>query len=242
MRRINVAIAGFGGVGRAVASLLLARRNRYHNLYGVDVRLVAVCGSRAGLASDEGLEADQFEGLIEGRSGPDFVLAAKPDVLIEAGTYKGGSAYYFASLFDLIGSGRVYTVDIEDHPDKPSHPRITFRKDSSTSDATLAWLRTQIEPGERVMVTLDSSHAKDHVLAELDRYAPLVSPGMYLIVEDSNLGHDFRLDVPEYQKGGPWHAMEEWLPKHPEFTRDTEREKFSLTFNPGGWLRRKAGG
>lgn len=104
MRRVNVAIAGFGGVGRAVAGLLLARRNRYNSLYGVDVRLVAVCGSRAGQANDAGLEADQFEGLIEGQSGPDFVLAARPDVLIEAGpsNFKtGGPGYdYIATALD----------------------------------------------------------------------------------------------------------------------------------------------
>lgn len=104
MRRINVAIAGFGGVGRAVASLLLARRNRYHNIYGIDVRLVAVCGSKAGLARADGLELDQFESLVEGRSGPDFILNAKPDVLIEAGPSNfrtGGPGYdYIGSALD----------------------------------------------------------------------------------------------------------------------------------------------
>lgn len=85
MKHIHVAIAGFGGVGRAVASLLLARRNRYRSLYDVDVRLAAVCGSRAGLSSTDGLELQDFDRLIEGRSGPDFLLASKPDVLIEAG-------------------------------------------------------------------------------------------------------------------------------------------------------------
>jgi homoserine dehydrogenase len=85
MKRIHVAIAGFGGVGRAVASLLLSRRNRYRGFYGVDVRLVAVCGSKAGIASAEGLEPNQLDGMLEGLSGPEFVMAAKPDVLIEAG-------------------------------------------------------------------------------------------------------------------------------------------------------------
>jgi len=85
VKHIHVAIAGFGGVGRAVAGLLLARRNRYRSLYDVDVRLAAVCGSRAGLSSTDGLELQDFDRLIEGRSGPDFLMAARPDVLIEAG-------------------------------------------------------------------------------------------------------------------------------------------------------------
>ena len=48
MRRWNIAITGFGGVGKAVAALLLSRRRRYEALYDADVRLTAVCGSRAG--------------------------------------------------------------------------------------------------------------------------------------------------------------------------------------------------
>jgi homoserine dehydrogenase len=104
VKHINVAIAGFGGVGRAVASLLLARRNRYRSLYHVDVRLVAVCGSRAGLSSIDGLEPNDFDRLIEGRSGSDFLLAARPDVLVEAGPSNfrtGGPGYnYIGTALD----------------------------------------------------------------------------------------------------------------------------------------------
>lgn len=81
MQTCRVAIAGFGGVGRAVASLLLARRERYRAVYGVDVRLVAVCGSRAGLVDPHGLEG--FDALEPGLTGPDILRHA--EVLIEAG-------------------------------------------------------------------------------------------------------------------------------------------------------------
>jgi cephalosporin hydroxylase len=168
----------------------------------------------------------------------EILAETRPDVLVETGTFKGGSALYFASLFDLIGRGRVYTIDIEDHPGRPAHPRIMFRNGSSTADATVAWIRSQTKAGERVMVALDRAHTKKHVLTELDMYAPLVTPGMYLVVEDSNIGHTFAMGSPEYRDGGPWDAIAEWLPKHPEFERDAAREKFGVTFNPGGWLRR----
>jgi homoserine dehydrogenase len=56
MRECRVAIAGMGGVGRAVAELLLSRRERYRRLYRTDVRLVAVCGLRAGISDPTGLE------------------------------------------------------------------------------------------------------------------------------------------------------------------------------------------
>lgn len=85
MRTVRVAIAGFGGVGRATASLLLSRRARYRQVHGVDIRLVAVCGSRAGLSDDGGLGEDQLEALEEGLSGPAFIEASGADLLIEAG-------------------------------------------------------------------------------------------------------------------------------------------------------------
>ncbi len=85
MQTLKVAIAGFGGVGRATADLLLSRRERYRQVYGVDVRLVAVCGSRAGMADANGLQANQLDALQAGLSGPDFVMASGADVLIEAG-------------------------------------------------------------------------------------------------------------------------------------------------------------
>lgn len=85
MRVFKVAIAGFGGVGRTTADLLLSRRDRYRQMYGADVRLVAVCGSRAGLADAGGLEADRLDTLEAGLSGPDFVAASGADILIEAG-------------------------------------------------------------------------------------------------------------------------------------------------------------
>lgn len=85
MRRINIAIAGVGGVGRKVAELLDVRRERYAEVYGVDLRLVAVCGSRAGKAHPDGLSVSDLDQLTPGQHGPDFLLSAEPDVLIEAG-------------------------------------------------------------------------------------------------------------------------------------------------------------
>lgn len=85
MKIVRVAIAGFGGVGRATASLLLTRRERYRQVHDTDIRLVAVCGSRAGVADPEGLEAGRLEALEPGLSGPAFIAASGADILIEAG-------------------------------------------------------------------------------------------------------------------------------------------------------------
>lgn len=85
MRVLKAAIAGFGGVGRAVAGLLLSRRERYRRLYGTDVRLVAVCGARSGLFDADGIEADRLDALEPDLTGPGFVAASGATVLIEAG-------------------------------------------------------------------------------------------------------------------------------------------------------------
>ncbi|WP_202802339.1 homoserine dehydrogenase [Oceanibaculum indicum] len=103
MNVVRVAIAGFGGVGRATANLLLSRRDRYRRVYGTDIRLVAVCGSRSGLADADGLETGRLDALEPGLSGPEFIEASGADILIEAGpsdfrTGGPGLAYIRSSL------------------------------------------------------------------------------------------------------------------------------------------------
>ena len=165
----------------------------------------------------------------------ELLAELKPDLLIEAGTYKGGSAYYFASIFDLLNRGRVITVDIEDVPDKPNHGRITYLRGSSTSDEILDEIKRLIQPGEKVMVILDSDHHKPNVLEELRRYSPLVTSGSYIIVQDTHFnGHPI---LPKFGPG-PMEAVEEFLKTTSDFQPDRSREKFGMTFNPGGFLKR----
>jgi cephalosporin hydroxylase len=83
------------------------------------------------------------------------------------------------------------------------------------------------------MVILDSDHSKNHVLAELHKYAPLVSQGCYLIVEDTATG----ITSSEFGPG-PAEAVAEFLQGNQDFIVDRDCEKFLLTFNPGGYLRR----
>jgi cephalosporin hydroxylase len=85
------------------------------------------------------------------------------------------------------------------------------------------------------MVILDSDHSKSHVLAELRAYSPFVSVGNYLVVEDTNVnGHPAYPGFGE----GPWEAVNEFLSGQDAFEVDRTREKFFLTFNPGGYLKR----
>jgi cephalosporin hydroxylase len=163
----------------------------------------------------------------------------KPDILIETGTWHGGSALFFASIMDLIAHGKVITIDIEAKPNLPTHPRITYLLGSSTSDDIIDQLKRQIPPGATVMVTLDSAHSRDHVLNELRRYSQLVTPGQYLVVEDTNVnGHPVQRD----HGPGPMEALEAFMKENDAFESDASREKFLVTFNPRGWLRKKQQG
>lgn len=166
----------------------------------------------------------------------EIIYENNPDVIVETGTAFGGSAYYFATLFDLLGNGRVISIDkfvIEE--ELPEHERIDYWVQDSTSETLVAAIKDQVGHNQSVMVVLDSDHSKEHVLKELDLYSPLVTKGQYLVVEDTNInGHPVMKDFGE----GPYEALQEWLPKHPEFVVDTKREHFIFSQNSGGWLKR----
>jgi cephalosporin hydroxylase len=168
----------------------------------------------------------------------EIITETRPNLVIETGTFAGGSALFLAGVFDLLEQGPlpglVLTIDLEQQAERPRHPRIVYLTGSSTGPAVLAQVR-QRAVGRRVMVILDSDHSENHVLRELELYGPLVSAGCYLIVEDTNVnGHPV---LPEHGPG-PHEAVEWFLRGHPEFTVDRSREKFLVTANPGGYLRR----
>ena len=165
----------------------------------------------------------------------EIIYQTQPDVIVEAGTWKGGSALFMASILDLLHKGRVVTIDLYDQVNKPRHPRITYLLGSSTSPQIAEKVKSLIQPGERVMVDLDSDHQVAHVLQELRIYGPLVTKGNYLIVEDTNFnGHPV---LPSFGPG-PMEAVDQFLGENKDFVIDGGREKFILTFNPRGYLRK----
>lgn len=106
-------------------------------------------------------------------------------MIIETGTRYGGSALYFASLLDLVGHRRVVSIDIETRQDWPQHPRVTYICGSSVSPEVVQQLATRLDSNAGRMVVLDSDHRKAHVDEELKIYSRFVTPGQYLIVEDT---------------------------------------------------------
>lgn len=159
----------------------------------------------------------------------------RPAAIVETGTASGGSALFLASVCDLLGEGEVVTVDLA-RRERPSHPRVTYLSGSSTAAESVARVRELIGEKAPVVVILDSDHSYAHVLDELRLYSPLVTSGSYLVVEDTNVnGHP----VDPNHGPGPMEAVRDFLRESNEFTVDESREKFLLTFNPQGFLRRR---
>ena len=121
-----------------------------------------------------------------------IINETKPQLIVETGVYLGGSALLFASLMDLLGiDGKVIAVDIDLAAVRDpvrEHPKIELIEGSSVDPEIVSRIRAEANECERVMVDLDSDHRAHHVLEELRTYSPLVTPGCYLIVEDSFLG------------------------------------------------------
>ena len=172
-----------------------------------------------------------------------LIAEIRPDYIVETGTWRGGSALFFATILEGCGlyDSRIATIDIEnsvldatgEHPFYERHVEAII---GSSIDPTVVAKVTERVKGKRVMVFLDSLHNKEHVLAELKAYAPLVSPGSYIIVEDTHLDSIIWPDGAP----GPFAAVEAFLGStpRPPFQRDLSREVFMVTNNPGGYLRR----
>jgi cephalosporin hydroxylase len=172
----------------------------------------------------------------------EIISEIMPDFVVETGTAKGGTALFYATILEQLKSGKVITVDIDDYDPKVLQfdtwrQRVQAIKGSSTSPDVFNRIKAQVN-GHKVLVTLDSDHTKEHVLKELELYAPLVSPGSYLVVQDTHLnGHP--VPWPRLEKtGGPMEAVEEFLKTNNDFEVDRSREKHLATQNPYGFLKR----
>jgi cephalosporin hydroxylase len=138
----------------------------------------------------------------------------KPDLLIEIGTNHGGSALYMADIMNTIGKGEIHTIDIDDrsYPEAKEHSRISFFHDG--------WENYNLEltrKYETILVIEDASHEYKNTLLAIERFAPIVTSGSYLIIEDGIID---ALGWTENYNGGPVKAINEFLPKHPEFQID----------------------
>jgi cephalosporin hydroxylase len=162
----------------------------------------------------------------------------RPALLIEVGSYEGGSALFYAQLMDALGSGRVLSIDLR-RPKGVEHPRVEFVDGDSLDPAIVERARAGAEEADgHVLVILDGDHSRDQVAGELEAYAPLVTPGSLLLSQDGLVDE---LEAFAGQRPGPLPANREFLATHPEFDYDAELgDRYGFTTHPLGWLRRRA--
>lgn len=168
----------------------------------------------------------------------EIIHEQRPDLIIETGTDLGGSALFLASLCDLVGHGRVISIDVRAVA-RVRHPRLTLIVGDSTSEPVLEQVRQAARASQRSMVILDSDHSAAHVGRELRAYREFVTPGSYMVAEDTNVnGHPV---MPEHGPG-PFEAVHDFITEDRDFEIDRSREKFLLTYFPDGFLKRVASG
>ena len=187
----------------------------------------------------------------------EVIYDIKPDVIVETGVAHGGSLIFYASLCTAIGKGRVIGIDIEIRPHNRAaieehrlSPLISLVEGSSIHTDIVQSVKDQIGSAETVLVLLDSNHLKDHVLAELEAYSPLVSPGSYIVACDGIMQQV--VGAPRTAEDWTWNnpisAVNEFVANHPEFEcvepawpfnegKITER----VTYWPKAFLRKKNG-
>lgn len=178
----------------------------------------------------------------------EILWEVRPDLIVETGIAHGGSLVYYASLCELMGHGEVLGIDIDIRAHNreaiESHPmskRIRLLQGSSIDPAIVEQVRQQAA-GKRVLVVLDSNHTHEHVLAELEAYAPLVSAGSYCVVFDTvveDLPAGLYPERPWDVGNNPKTAVHEFLRRDDRFEIDRDIEaKIQITVAPDGYLRR----
>jgi len=196
----------------------------------------------------------------------EIIWQVKPDLVIETGIAHGGSLIFSASMLALLdmceaiergesieptnSRRKVLGIDIDIRAHNraaiEAHPlacRIEMIEGSSVDPAVVRQV-TEIAKGYgRILVCLDSNHTHDHVLAELEAYAPLVTPGSYCVVFDTvieDMPKELFPDRPWGPGNNPKTALREYLETHPEFEIDTDiQHKLLITVAPDGYLKRR---
>ena len=185
----------------------------------------------------------------------EIIWSVQPDLIIETGIAHGGSLIFSASMLELNAAcggpadAEVIAVDIDIRRHNreaierhPMFKRITMIEGSSVAPDVIARVAARAGERQRVLVCLDSNHTHDHVLAELEAYAPLTSVGSYCVVFDTiveDVPADMYPDRPWGPGNSPKSALQEYLRTHREFVSDDRIDaKLLISVVPGGYLRR----
>ncbi len=164
-----------------------------------------------------------------------LLCRCRPQVLVELGTQYGGSALFFSSFAHLAGLEAIVSVDIGEL-ERPKIPIATYLTGDTGAPEIIAKVKELV--GNRTCsVIVDANHHAEFVDKELVHYAPMVSPGQALIMEDT------LVDVLNFRKfrehGGPLRSIQKYMPQHPELELTTDIEPYLTTNFFGYWVKKK---
>ncbi len=186
----------------------------------------------------------------------EVIYQLKPDLIIETGVAHGGSLMFHASICKAGGwDCKIIGVDIEIRPHNrkaiESHelfPYIELIEGSSIAPEIVKQVHERAKNAKQVLVILDSCHSREHVCAELEAYADLVTTGSYIVATDGVMKDvaDLSLGKPEWKLDNPYEAAQDFLKKHPEFKEEQPAWPFNesnglkdnFTHWPGAWLKK----
>jgi len=179
----------------------------------------------------------------------EVIWKVRPDLIVETGVAHGGSTVFYASMLELLGRGRVLSIDVEIREHNrvaierhPLSKRIDLLECSSVDPIAVEHAAAAARLATTTLVVLDSKHSCDHVLQELSLYGPLVTPGSYIVAMD---GAQARVwDIPrgkaEWRDDNPLRAIDTFLERnHADWEVDAQYTRMAVTSNPRGYLRRK---
>lgn len=171
----------------------------------------------------------------------EILYEVKPDVIVEIGSRFGGSTRFFANLLDIMDHGRIVSIDPYRKDFELVHDRLIVLTGRSDDRDILARVE-ELCRDRSVFVIQDGDHSYRQVLADLRNYSPWVSKGSYFVVEDGivDLFHEGDGMGFAEENPGPLAATETFLAEASDFEVDTSRERYLLTYNPKGFLKRIA--
>lgn len=197
----------------------------------------------------------------------ELIWEIQPDLIIETGIAHGGSLMLSASMLALldmcdaiqkgqtidpkVSQRKVLAIDIDIRAHNraaiEAHPmasRIQMIQGSSIAPEIIEQVHKVAANYSRILVCLDSNHTHEHVLAELEAYAPLVSQDSYCVVFDTlidDMPADNFPDRPWGPGNNPKTAVREYLKSHPEFSIDKSIDsKLLISVAPDGFLKKCA--
>lgn len=184
----------------------------------------------------------------------EVVHTVQPDVIVETGVAHGGSLVFYASLCKAMDRGRVIGVDVEIRSHNRTaieahalFPLITLIEGSSIQPQIVEQVKSQIKPGEKTLIVLDSNHEKQHVLAELRAYSPFVSVGSYIVAMDGIMERlaGAPRSAPDWSWNNPRQAALEFVAENADFVIEEPQFAFNegkiterVTYWPSAFIKR----